>query len=332
MIIIKPILVLLLDLLIYYVIGSGATGALCKRKLNMAIRVIFGFLFYQAVFEVCCLAFTLTYRELPQLARLWEIVCLILVICGLILGRKVIRNDLEHGKEHWKDAFGWKVAGLIVIGLLCVYVSVNGQLDTDSQYYIGVITTTLKTNYLFRINAYTGELLPSLYARRALVTYEMSTAVLCRIFGLQPIIAARVMRGSLNVILTALAGYELGKRFFAKKEHPETYGYQVMIAMFFSYLLLETTIYTNAEFLLHRAYEGKAFAGNVLIYYFMILAAEFWKSREKKLLLWWGISLWGCLAISSSAVVICGVETVILCGVLIIGTRMEKKKMQMQEK
>ena len=88
--------------------------------------------------------------------------------------------------------------------LLCV---INGEMNDDSTYYIGLINTTLTSGRLYKFNAYTGEQVHSLYLRRALVTFDINTAVACKIYHIHPLVITRITRASLNMIVTAGAVY-----------------------------------------------------------------------------------------------------------------------------
>ena len=100
---------------------------------------------------------------------------------------------------------------------MCYYVSINGEMNDDSTYYIGLINTTLTSGRLYKFNAYTGEQVHSLYLRRALVTFDINTAVACKIYHIHPLVITRITRASLNMILTAGAVYLIGRNLFSRK-------------------------------------------------------------------------------------------------------------------
>ena len=72
---------------------------------------------------------------------------------------------------------------IIAVLIVCWYTTLNGELNDDSLYYIGVVNTTVTTDTMFQYNAYTGVAMPSHYFRRVLVTFEINAAVVCRILG-----------------------------------------------------------------------------------------------------------------------------------------------------
>ena len=70
------------------------------------------------------------------------------------------------------------------------------------------------------------------------------------------------------------------------------------------YWIYDDTIYTNATFLLYRAYEAKAFAGNVIIYFILYLTISALIKKKKIYALLLVIAMWGCLAVSFSALLV----------------------------
>ncbi|WP_215679643.1 DUF6077 domain-containing protein, partial [Roseburia inulinivorans] len=67
-------------------------------------------------------------------------------------------------------------------------------------------------------------------------------------------------------------------------------------------------------FFLTRTYEGKAYAGNALIYFMVYLCICLMQTKRKSYLLLIGLLIWGCSAISSTAamVSIAGAGTMLL--------------------
>ena len=203
---------------------------------------------------------------------------------------------------------------------MCYYVSINGEMNDDSTYYIGLINTTLTSGRLYKFNAYTGEQVHSLYLRRALVTFDINTAVACKIYHIHPLVITRITRASLNMILTAGAVYLIGRNLF--QEEKDAFlkaGTFTWIALACNFLF-DNTIYTSAAFLLHRAYEGKAYAGNMLLLFTIYLCILYIRQRDKWNCIYLILTLWACIAISSSAIMVTGAA----CGVLLIPVVFEK--------
>ena len=312
--IIKAIAVLILEIVIYYIMGTAVVDKFHNKvKRNIGFQILTGFIAYQILFQVCALPFIWMKRSLTELAYVWAVLVSVLTVAALVKERKQIVRDLFLlRKVISTHRFTALITALAVL-IVCWYTSLNGELNDDSLYYIGVVNTTLTTDTMFQYNAYTGMAMPSHYFRRVLVTFEINAAALCRIFGIHPIILMRVFRGNLNVILTAIAIGLLGTAVFTKEKDAEKPAILVCVSMIL-YFIADRTIYSNAAFFLSRTYEGKAYAGNILIYFMIYLCICLIKTGEKKYLLWIVALIWGCTAISSSAIMV----TIAGAGVLLL--------------
>lgn len=312
--IIKTAAILLLELAIYYVIGTAVTEKLKKRiTRNIAFQTVIGFIVYQILFQVCAIPFIWMKQSLTELAYVWAALIIVVTLAAGYRERHQIAEDFCRMKTIIRSHK--LLCGITVLILLavCWYSSLNGELNDDSLYYIGVVNTTLTTDTMFQYNAYTGIAMPSHYFRRVLVTFEINAAVLCKLSGVHPIVLMRIFRGNLNVILTALTIGLLGTVIFRKERTLEKSAELVCVSMIL-YFIADRTMYSNAAFFLTRTYEGKAYAGNVLIYLMIYLCLAFIQTGEKWYLILAGIVIWGCSAISSSAVMVgtAGVATMLI--------------------
>ena len=301
--IIKAIGVLFLDIAIYYVIGTAITERFKNRiKRNVAFHIIIGFIVYQIIFQVCAIPFIWLKRSLTELTFVWTALITVIVIVAVVKARKRIPEDFCFVKKILKEHRLLMGITIIAVLIVCWYTTLNGELNDDSLYYIGVVNTTVTTDTMFQYNAYTGVAMPSHYFRRVLVTFEINAAVVCRIFGV-----------NLNVILTALTIALIGTTVFCDEKTVEKSAILVCVSMAL-YFIADSTMYSNATFFLTRTYEGKAYAGNALIYFMVYLCICLMQTKRKSYLLLIGLLIWGCSAISSTAamVSIAGAGTMLL--------------------
>ena len=310
-VIIKAIFILLLQIIIFYLFGS-LFEYLCRRKHGILFKIITGFLVYQIVFQICAIPMIGSDQSLTRLTVLW---CGIVSVCCVItiaLCRKRITEDcamvVSQVRSHRRSFF----LVLLLLGIICYYVCINGELNDDSTYYIGLINTTLTSDQLYKFNAYTGVQMDSHYLRRAFVTFDINTAVACKVYGIHPLIITRITRACLNVLLTGGVVYLIGRILFREEKDPfEKAGIFTCLAMVCNYLF-DNTIYTSATFLLHRAYEGKAYAGNVLMYFTIYICILIITQKRKWNYVYLLITLWACIAISSSAILVTGAASLVL--------------------
>lgn len=313
--VIKTIILLLFELLIFYILGTAVEKIVIReRKQGISEKIIVGFLILQILFQICALPFIYFDTTLTLLSRVWSVGIGIIVLCSAIANQKKVREDITELMVYFKTNKWAFLSMLVVIVLVCYYVSINGEQNDDAVYYIGLINTTVSMDSMYRFNVYNGFGMESLYLRRALTTFDIHSATLCKLFDIHPLVLTRIGRASLNVILTATAMYLLGKRFFVKNEGPvaEKKACMLVEIAFLMNFLFAGNIYTSATFLLTRAYEGKAFSANVLILYtlFICIGNVFKMHRSDYVILL--LILWGSLAISSSAIVV-NLLAVVVC-------------------
>ena len=242
--IIKAIGVLFLDIAIYYVIGTAITERFKNRiKRNVAFHIIIGFIVYQIIFQVCAIPFIWLKRSLTELTFVWTALITVIVIVAVVKARKRIPEDFCFVKKILKEHRLLMGITIIAVLIVCWYATLNGELNDDSLYYIGVVNTTVTTDTMFQYNAYTGVAMPSHYFRRVLVTFEINAAVVCRIFGVHPIIIMRIFRGNLNVILTALTIALIGTTVFCNEKTVEKSAILVCVSMAL-YFIADSTMYS----------------------------------------------------------------------------------------
>ena len=305
--IIKAVLLIAIEIIIYWLVGTLADELIVRDKGKTdGMKVVKGFLCYQLLFQICALPMILLRCSLTDLSRLWCIVLMIIILIAIIFCRKSLRMSIRAVTEFIKCKPIYCILGIIAVLTLCYYVSVNGVLDDDSLYYIGLVNTTLETDTMFQYNVYTGVYMPSLYLRRILVTFEIEAAVLALVFQIEPIIVMRLCRSCINVILSTIIIFSIGEYVYKKYELVERRKRRIVftILALYSNFLMDNTIFMNATFLLHRAYEGKAYAANTLILCLIYLCLEISVEKQKKNYIWMIVLLWASAAISTSAIIV----------------------------
>lgn len=308
LIIVRTIVVLLLDLLVCYLCGKLFIHIVNKKMEHPFTDVIVGFLLLQIGFELLTLLFHWREKGLKELSYTWLVMVGVVCLISIILSMKAGKHC---DKKLPKDTGAWKMIAItvLVVGFFCYYVSVNGEINDDSRYYIALVNTTLNTQTLFQYNPYNGILGGAWFARRALTTFEIHSAMLCYVFQIPALVITRIMRASQNVILTSMAVYLCGKSLLFRNDRKvvEKSCELVIVNLVFQ-MLFAGTIYTNATFFLFRSYEGKAFTANVLILFTMYVCVEIMRQKNKRNFLLLLLVIWGAVAISSSGMLIIPVE------------------------
>ena len=216
---------------------------------------------------------------------------------------------------------GIVIVGAVVVLLFCYYVSINGESNEDARYYIGLMTTSVDTDSLFRYNVYNGYQGDSLYLRRALATFEIHGAVLCQITKIHPLVLARVFRASQNVILTSAIVYLCSKELLVRdEEQKESKAIVTVVFFWMLQMIFADTIYTPAAFLLYRAYEAKAYTANMLVLLGLYLSIKYTSEKNIRGFILLIIFLWGSMALSTSAFIV----TVAECMLLLVAIKLKE--------
>lgn len=219
-----------------------------QEKHGVVFKEISGFLVYQVLFQICALPMIKADQTLARLAVLWGVIVITCCIGTAIFCRERIAEDIAMIiKAFFRHKIWFLLMGCFLFAM-CYYVSINGEMNDDSTYYIGLINTTLTSGRLYKFNAYTGEQVHSLYLRRALVTFDINTAVACKIYHIHPLVITRITRASLNMILTAGAVYLIGRNFFQEEKDAFWNQEHLPVLPWHAISFLIITIYTSAAF------------------------------------------------------------------------------------
>jgi hypothetical protein len=307
--VLRAILALGVDLVVCYLCGELILYYFFKRIRHVLTNVLVGFAFCQSLFEVITLVCYFLGEGLGEVTTCWLVVTGIMSVFGIIAqirDKKQSDSRQKHGK--------WTVViiTVAVVGAFCYYVSVNGELNADSRYYISLVNTTVNTGTLFQYNPYNGVFGNAWYLRRALATYEIHSAMLCMVFRIPDLVVTRITRACESVILTSMVVYVLGSKVLWK-DNPDKFDrscYLVDLYLIFQ-LIFAGTYSSSASFFLFRAYEGKTLTANYLVLFTMYLCAEFVRNRELKYIFLLILALWSAAAVSSSAIMVIGAELMI---------------------
>lgn len=326
-IILRAFLALAAELLLCYLCGEALLGNFYKKIRHAFANILIGFLICQSIFEVITLGCYFAGGGLSTVTLIWLSCAGILSLLGVLTLVRRIRHNrqlpdqdrLVRRRAGGREGLALAIA-LVTVAAFCYYVSINGETNADSRYYIPLVNTTLNTGTLFQYNPYNGVYGNSWFQRRALVTYEIHSAMLCSIFRIPALVVTRITRACQNVLLTSMSVYLLGRRLLWREKPDQARiksCYLVVLFLFFQ-LVYMGTYPSSATFFLIRAYEGKALTANVLVLFTMYLCGEVMLCRQKRYLFLLVIALWGAAAISSSGMAVIGIEIGIFMAAFIL--------------
>lgn len=324
LVILKTILALLLELLVCYLFGTFIIKKIIKIDQTSLVTILVGVLAYQIIFQLLTFGVYIVHPVLSCLSTIWIVILGATVMISLVCCRKEIAFDIKEKKEFLHNNRKSMFLLSIVILAVCYFVSINGEINDDAAYYIGLINTTLTTDSIYQYNVYNGYLEDSLYLRRMLVTFEVHGAVLCQIWKIPALVFARIFRACQNVLLTCSAVYLVGTELFNKDKKKINKAITFVIVFLYLQFMFVGTIYTTAAFFMTRTYEGKAFASNVVMIFILYLCMRFHRTKNKRFLMLILLSWWGSVAISASAMVLVPIETFVLLVPYYLGNCLKK--------
>lgn len=192
------------------------------------------------------------------------------------------------GRTVWKKKRGydwnktlliqWIVVGVLIFFQLFMAVF-SASFDGDDAYYVVNSLITQETDTLYRILPYTG-LSTSLDMRHSMAVFPIWIAYIARMTGIHATILSHTILPLFLISITYGIYYQIGKKLCSeKKEMLPVY----MILICALHLFGNTSIYTNATFLIMRNWQGKSMLANVVIpAIFLILLWIFEEEREGK--------------------------------------------------
>lgn len=300
--VIKALLVLIIELTVCYLLGLFINKCMIKRKTNVIDSTLAGFFLYQIICQMMTLVCYYTTGVVHYLSIAWAVLVVFLSVMSVIFCKKAVLEDIRCIR---RVCMREKLAVSLLILLVAVfgyYAAINGETNADSQYYIGLVNTTASTDTLYKYNPYNGFESDAFFLRRALTSFEIHSAVLCRLFDIHALVLTRITRAVQNVILTSGAVYLWGMSLYKREKAGKHKKACVLVGV---YLVLQMVFacnyYTSANFFLTRAYEGKAFTANVVLLYVIFVSRQFAREKNIKNLAVILLVLWGSAALSSSA-------------------------------
>lgn len=323
----KTIILLMIEIIIEYMFGTFLVKACTKRDGNILLNLLMGFMGYQALFQIVSLTFTLTTSILHHVTMVWVCLLFVTILMSVIFVKHIMAIQINKLFEQIKTYKNYALIVMFIVIVFCYYVSINGEHNDDAQYYIGLMTTSVGTDTLFKYNVYNGCPGEALYLRRALTTFEIHAAVISQISGIHPIIIARVFRASQNALLTSAAIFLCSNKLFWRKEEDAIQKSSLAVVVFWLLqLLFADTIYAPAYFLLNRAYEAKAFTANMIVLLGLYLCTWWIRVRDNKILLLIIVFVWSSLAIATSALMVVAAECMIFFVAFLLWRILGRKK------
>lgn len=294
----KVILVLLYYVIAFLAFGSLITHREKEQSFSFTRSWVFGFFAYHIVFQVMAIPVMFLQCPLSLLAAIWAVVSAAVILLA----------SVRHGKLWWQTAMD-RVRGLfgrdwilwipiLTAGATVLLASVIYVSFWDATYYVGQVSFSVYTNTINQIEPLTGDWLQVFDLKHCLATYHVNDAVICRLFGIHPLIETKTVMVAVVAWLTNMLYYRLGCRLLQDKKE----SVAVFMILTFALNVFTYSSYTASSFFMYRTYEGKAITANLSIPLVVGLLLKLYGEGESRRF-WQQMLLagWGSVAIASSA-------------------------------
>lgn len=260
----KTILLIFMLIVIPAVLGNSI---LLFNQINSSTKMgyVYGWLVLLALFESIVVFEVFFERSLTELSYIYS--GSVLVVTGVFCALCYWRNKGNINKIRLNFSLKqakWNVYGIMAIFLLFVQLIIAVfcmHLDADDAYYIGTANSSLSTDTLFVVEPDTGfpsSALPLRYAFSALMIFW---AYLSKITGIHPLIITHSIIPIIFISVSYILWWEVGKYLF--RDHEKRWIFFLFINLL--NIFGNTSVYTQASFLLFRIWQGKALLPNVIL-------------------------------------------------------------------
>lgn len=281
MIILKIILCILMLVINPILVGSLITKFM-KEK-NILLVFILGYFAQFASFEIIYLPMYFLGCSFKAVVYAWGITSLLLSIISIILNRNelktLIKNTVSNIKIMPKLALVWCVLVCVQIYFPVRYMQ---QIDPDDAFYLAITTTTIETNSLFKVDAYTGEGAQEDILRYAMSGLTIYFATISYLTDVHPAILEHTIWPIVAIILEFSLYTLIGNKLL--KEDKEKLSY-FLIFLATVYIFGWISVYTNFAFFAYRSWQGKNLIANLIIpavWLLYIMCME----NDKKVIYW----------------------------------------------
>ena len=154
----KTVVLFVFELITEYLFGTLLAKLILKREVSPAMSLLLGFLSYQALFQPLALVVAFTTGVLHHLTIAWVFALTATVLMSILVCREDIKRQFRGMTVFVNKNKRWLLLTILVVMAFCYYVSINGESNDDARYYIGLMTTSIDTDSMFKHNVYNYKL------------------------------------------------------------------------------------------------------------------------------------------------------------------------------
>lgn len=255
-----------------FLTGSLLLSFFKRKEEGIAECVVTGFFTMFAVCQILIVPLILTEVPFHIYERTLACIYLLLAAAGLIRTWRWIREMLQKFFQKLLH-HSWSVYAAVAAVLVQAYYYVQYMVtNLDDAYYVGVATTALQTDTMYRYSPYTGRAVTGFNLRYCLSPFSMFQAALSKWIGVHPSTLDHTILAPVLVILAYLVYSSMGKLLFAREtmQSQKKDDTEKMTGLFILFLsVIHVTSYycirNQGSVLLVRIWQGKAVLASVLI-------------------------------------------------------------------
>lgn len=228
-----------------------------------------------ALFEIITIPLIFLHVRFHILVWVFAGISTLLAAAGLFRKRKKIWNLLMHPEIKWPD---WTMTAALTVILIQTCITVLcWHSDADDAFYVATANTTVETDSMFEIDAYTGERYEEFPSRYVLAPFPIWTAFVSRMIRMHPAATAHTILPLVLIPLAYVIYSLIGKLFFSEDRKKQgVFLLAVAVIMMSSWY----SVYTQGTFLLVRIWQGKAVLTSILLPVVFYLCCRLLVSKE----------------------------------------------------
>lgn len=285
------------NFILYFVFGMLLCGTGLKdKKVCPGMTILAGFFLYYSLFTLLAVPMVYRWRPFSMLSCAWSITVIVVIMCSLLINRKLIGSNLKQFGDYLKGNTAFAIGAALIVAIQLIIVVSAYQFTLDAAYYVANVATTVQTNTMNIYDPYSGDWQDHFEMRYFFATYPLQDAVMCSVFKIPALLQTKTIMASVVIILTNMLYCMIGRRLGLKNK-----GILLMLVFAGVINFYFITIYTASNFLMTRTYEGKSILGNIvlpgILYLYMKLLEE---NRGRYWMLLFVLSF-GSTVISNSA-------------------------------
>lgn len=260
-----------------------------REKRCLGLLYVSGFLLLLACFQL--IGVPIVFKDpwgFEPIVTIYSVITIGLCVSGILLvlverfrKKRTFFPEQTRG-VNTERSWIWVVEWALVLGLIGFQLWIafsKASFDGDDAYYVVMSLLTDETDTLYRIKPYTG-LSTYLDYRHSMAVFPIWIAYIARVTGIHTTIVCHTFLPFVLIPMTYWIYYEIGKSLLGKgSKNLPAFLILVNLCQIFG----NTSIYTNATFLLTRTWQGKSVLANLIIpTLFCIFLWMFQENTEQK--------------------------------------------------